>query len=361
MAWTHYPGAAATDRGAVADIDVNPDGTTWAFTELDVETDGNAFALSRFESGEWVTYPGPVLARETRFFEGFFGPLGPYFAAGAEGTAWVVDVRWADEQQLELVADLWKFEGRSWDVTQSVGAIGPERSGRIRAIDVGGDGVLWVRVEALITGYLSISEPGLFMSFDDGVPGGEWSEYPEPDIGVCGGMCRAPESDRSGTLWTFTADGIARLDGSEWTYLQREPEYASPNWSTREDIVFVADDGTKWATLGREVDGAGPPYELMSQIFVDNAWTTWPDEGANAGWTDSVAEVQGRYGFVAGMTGISDEHLFVSGGADLFWFEVGGGFELLDLGAEITALAPADGTIWIGTHEGVSRFNPAAW
>ena len=358
--WLHFEGAAATDLGRVIGIDVNPDGTTWAITELDVEVDGNGYVLSRFEDNEWVSHPGPILSLEDRAFQGFFGPLGPYVAAGPEGTAWVLDVRWTDEQQLDWGTDLWTYNGEGWDVARDLTPVGEGLDPLIRAIDAGGDGVLWIGRDAVTDGY-QVSQPAQFVRFDSGAPYGEWTTYATPPIENCTATCNTPHSDANGTLWTFTASGVARLDGSDWTLLPRDPGFTPPDWQTSANLGIVADDWTMWAILGREAEEEGQPYELTTQIFTDEGWKAWLDPSITPEWTDEAATAQAGYRFLAAL---GDDHLFVASESGLYWFTADGRAEKLGvagLGAvEIPALAPAEGSLWIGTAEGISRFNPTA-
>lgn len=109
-----------------------------------------------------------------------------------------------------------------------------------------------------------------------------------------------------GALWVGTHQGLAHFDGTGW----RTVTAADGLPANRVSAVTVADDGTVWVTAGRRHGPDRPATAGGVAAFTGQSWTSWTTEdGLAGGWARSVT--------------------------------VGG-----------------DGTVWVATKEGLSRFIP---
>ena len=340
-AWTHYGVGDAGDRRTVLQIDVNPDGTTWALLASGIGGDQVTYEALRFQDDQWVGFDGLQLT-EKRPFAGWFGYTHPVLAAGIDGNAWILDIRepQTEPEEAVLVGDLWEFDGRSWIENES----GTRPYGMI---DVGGDGVLWAA-------YAQDYRPMILRSYE----GESWAEQPDFPSSTT-----SFHVDAQGQVWARGSSGVMRLDGGGWeVHAYLLPAGDEEGWIAPEDGYVVAPDGTMWAVLGR-----GDRYadaELLTETFDGEAWSVWPADTSSAAWTEASALALSSWWRLAAL---GDEHLFVSREAQLIWFDVAGVAQVIpiDGGAgngDVTALAAdSEDTIWIGKGGVLTRFTPASY
>jgi len=162
----------------------------------------------------------------------------------------------------------------------------------------------------------------------------------------------------------FTGDGVARLEGGQWTALPRDEEFTSASgWVTAGNLGVVAEDDTMWSVLGRPTAVEGEPAELTAQVFDGVGWRSWGPGEAPPEWAEAAQLSQA---FPYHLAAASDQHLFVANPQAVKWFSEDGTVARMGSAdglppGKITTVATAgDGTLWIAATRGLARFNPTA-
>jgi hypothetical protein len=252
----------------VAGIEATEDGAVWVTQPVE---DGRGPRVARIAEGEWTVLP--VLEDPSR--NGDFYGSSKYFAAAADGTAWLANGHFHAGGRVEAaprLRGLLHFDGTGWEVVdlpvdgtlpmthlQDHTERWPWRAGPLA---LGPDGTLWVYLEARTQPRMTCSKPGYLARLRDG----EWSLF-GPTHGVptlvCGGRSDAAMAvDGAGRLWIAGPEGggVRSFDGSGWqSYLS----------DLRANRVAVTPDGNILATA---LYGC-PDSDCGSDGFSETDWS----------------------------------------------------------------------------------------
>ncbi len=175
--------------------------------------------------------------------------------------------------------------------------------------------------------------------------------------GLSQGSVMCMLQDRRGFMWFGTQDGLNRFDGYEFRIFRHDP--ANPNSLSENFIALIAEDrnGTMWiGTRGQP--GQLNRFDLATQSFTEVSRDSVDLTGAAISETKSTYESSAGirwYGEIgAGVTRIDVK----TGAKKVFRRDPSNPKSLLD-DEVYSVYGDRQGTIWIGTKQGLDRFEAA--
>ena len=290
------------------------DGSDWETWTADAGVGGNLIEAIRQDGdgGIWVSHPGSGLSRYDpqqdtwQVFGEAEGALDWSSLPGvdSQGRLWIGDY-----------GELLTYDGQAWQTFQDPAL--EETS--IYAIQFGPADVMWLMTgRGLVRHDPAADEWTTFTAADHAFIADIWSLLAASD----------------GTIWLGAEDGLVHYDGTSWS-----TPTASGNPPDLVDDLAEAPDGSLWMAA----DG-----ELGHLDAGRWSYFSWPSEG----WLETVAAApDGR--IWAGYEGLAR---FDPATGDWRHFSPDDG--LVHLLVRAIHVTP-DGTVWVGTEAGVSRYVPA--
>lgn len=393
--WTSH-----VDRDAVTDVTVGPEGAVWTagagvrrwqpdgsvdvelrsehglgsndVRSVEVAGDGSVWAatgrgLSVFDGEAWTTYTADdgLLDNDVRAV-----------ATGDDGTVWTATRRGLSTFEADATGDRWysydilhdlDLSPTSHDITSvAVAEQGGVWAGTRAGAVVEFDGTEWtIHAEADgLTSFeissVAVTDGGTVWAgdgtFGDAVwafDGDEWVPHTPEDLRGHHTLVRSVSVAGDGTVWAGTAKGTLAFDGAEWTThdLDLSGDGSIP-------AVATGADGTVWA---------GSPDGLWA--FHDQEWTIHAAGGLASNHITSVALAGDDEIWAAGERGVST---LADGDRAAYSLDELPELRAVDREEEgsttrmrrnhLSSVAVADdGTVWVASNQGVSRFADGAW
>lgn len=398
--WTTYPPSAdaAASRQTIRFIADAPDGTIW------VGTDGG---VARLDGTSWTDVTSDVADAAGT------SPAGSgvvSFAFGPDGDVWIGFLALVGEP--EQAAYVARFDGRTWTAygptaglpTGSFAAWVTTTASGVYLVASPGlfrlDGGLWQRVwptapePGLVRSLLAVSPDEAWAAADNGVfryRGDTWVLDAPGGSGTEANGCmlaRAPD----GALWAGGYHGLAVRGTDQWRIIGGI-ENGRPLAFARDGTLWVAEsrypaDQIRIASLapgGRVV----PPERIepsplgwISSLAVGRDGTVWagsdgffaPEDVGLARFDGVLWERIRPLGAVdVAVTGIEaapngdvwvtllDGRVAQFDGTAWVLFGEGDGLPTLPQGFNVNLAIGPDGTAWVGTHDGLARFDGQRW
>ena len=176
--------------------------------------------------------------------------------------------------------------------------------------------------------------------------------------------------DRRGFLWVGTFGGLARFDGATFTTFLHDPSDTLSLGENTVNALLEDRDGRIWIGTEGGLDRFDPATETFTRLIVREGRF-----GAVRALAETVEPARAAAGTAASdgtASGDSVTVVWAGGfGTGLFRFEPGSDTPAqirhparadgaLERGDVVAALTPgADGTLWVGSHDGLHRLDPA--
>jgi len=213
-------------------IEATADGAVWVAQPVE---DGPGPRVARIIDGEWTVLPAlddPALA-------GSYHGGSKYFAAAADGTAWLANGNFHFGKADPPPRGLLHFDGTGWQVVDL-----PRTPWKAGPLALGSDGTLWVYLEKgkfakrpPQLGHLarlSAGEWSLYEHRKDGVPQLVYGQGPEAEMAA----------DGQGRLWIAGwEDGVRSFDGKTWQHYLADLDVSDvsvmPNGNVIATVLYV--------------------------------------------------------------------------------------------------------------------------
>lgn len=316
------------------------DGVLWA---------ADAGGTSRFVGGQWTVYDGEGALRADAF-TALTGGDGALWAANDHGVARFEAGRWASyeglpENHIQSVAvdgggAVWagarddgvvRLDGDQWDRWTTDDGVAHDRVSAI-AVD---DGTVWTGARGGVS------------RFD----GEEWTSWTVED-GLAHEAATSLALDADGDVWAGSPAGVSRFDGKDWTSWTAEDVLGEERVRA---ITVAVHEGTVWAGGNSDhgsvarFDGDEWTVETSPEALPGGhvlALATGDDDAVWVGTRDGIAHFNGQRWATAAKEeaslGLDPEHPVAS--------------------RRVTAVqVDEDGTVWAGGTWGVARFDGSEW
>ena len=395
--WTTYTTADGLPGNDIVSVSTHADGTTWALVALKRGVLGApaSLALARYDDGAWTSVELPVgLAGSPRLRA---GP--PRLRAGPGGTAWLLGLEAFSECGANDVnfgpAGLWHYAGNGWSAElKGIPKVG-DRLPYDSMVDA--DGTLWtVGISSIGEVDRDFDPPLFFGSYGlSSYDGQAWTDVPIPNHFFFGLDCQRLFIDDAGTVWLDWADATfpagrgrhdisihARLDGETWTRFENPFDLTIGDQS--DELVAlsqraVGGDGTYVFLIIGDVrafapgvtePGVGDVLPVGGIVFDGESWgDTFTGEFAvTEGHTITPFIARpgdfGLTGDVTVTTVIVHDTIYLTGLGGLIRIDTNGDATTLTTAdglasnATLHITATPEGTLWVATDAGVSRYLP---